>query len=134
MAKERKGTSLKLWLKNTDAYTVKIGCQDGSSFMYCGSTRIDIVMRMFANIVELVNEYEEHVKPDNTDWSKQTITDVQRDINARIMELAKVREALDRPVVNSYPSIDVPNQMIVEVEGYWNCRYWDIQEFDERWK
>ena len=131
---------LKEWFKVTDAKTVKVGCQEGSSFMYCGkvSSPTKVVDRMFFNIIDLIDEYQKHTsecKPDEM-WNPNKIATVRREINSRIMELARFNDALNREVVNEYPSTYVHDQAIVEIESKcaWNCNYWDIDEFDKRWK
>lgn len=131
---------LKEWFKVSDADTVKIGVEEGSSFMYCGKvvSPSRIIDRMFFNIIDLINEYQKHTsecEPDEV-WEQKKIAEVRREINSRVLELARFHDVLNREVIEEYPSTAVKNQAIIEVESKcsWNLPYWDIEEFDKRWK
>lgn len=128
---------LKTWLGRTKAETVKIACEDGSSFLYCGKPcPTKIITRMFENIAEILNEVTAHSGEcdEKVKWKDSKVKEVHKDLNERITELVRFKEALSREVVDEYPSTAVPNQKIVIIGGYWNCKYWDIEEFDKRWK
>ena len=133
---------LKQWFKlsENDAETVKVGVEDGSSFMYCGkvTSPARILDRMFFNVIDLINEYQKHTTEcePSEKWDNYKIMEVRKKINSMILELARFNDALNREVVNEYPSSDIRNQVIVEIESKcaWNCAYWDIEEFDKRWK
>lgn len=114
--------TLKNWLGRANCETVKIGCERGSSFVYCGPIEDDLYET-------LEKENKAHLKErQKLEERRQRILNELADID---LELAQPEDVLERKVVNTYPSTNVPGQLIVEISGIWSGKYWDIEEYQK---
>ena len=111
---------LRNWLKKADCKTVKIGYQKGSQFVYCG--RID--NSKLTETLELTSKRYREYQIKRLARLKQEIKDVE-------YELSLPEQALNRQVVEEYPSIAEEGQVIIAIEGINNGTYWDISEFEK---
>ena len=109
------------WLNRADCQTVKIGCSRGSSFIYCGPINEEMY-----EVLEKENKRQLKRRGELQARKERLLREIS-DIDC---ELSQPEDVLSRPVMDAYPSIAENGQMIVEIDGIWSGRFWDIEEYE----
>ena len=111
---------LKNWLKKAKCKTIKIGYDKGSSFVYCGPLNS-------SKLTETLEKQSQRYR----DYQLKRLERLKEQIKACEYELSLPVMALDRHIVDEYPSITEDGQAIVTIEGINDGDYWDISEFEK---
>ena len=112
--------TLRTWLKEADCKTIKIGYADGSQFVYCGPLAN-------SRLTEILEETSKRYR----DYQTKRLERLKNQIAACERELSLPESALSRKVVEVYPSQMELGQMIVNIEGINDGKYWDISEYEQ---
>lgn len=113
---------LKNWLSKADCRTIKIGCKRGSAFVYCGPINDE-----FYEVMEKENE-RQLKKRQNLMEERKKLMRMLSDIEC---ELSQPEDVMERKVMDTYPSTITEGQLIVEIDGTWSGKYWDIEEYEK---
>lgn len=117
-------------------YNIKVGCDDGTGFVYCGEVPKAIdVHDIDLFLIEKQEKSIENAKKEldvfiaEMSVLEQKINKAINNVYAKQTRLQQRSHLLQRRIVETYKSIDEANTYIIKIEGDDRGDYWTTNEY-----